>query len=392
MKRDKQPKDIKSAYRVSYLMAAYLKKTITPKEQEELNAWIAEGEENRLLFEELTNSENSERTLKEYEASDPEEYLANSKKNLEFSPPAPKLNMTFVGIAAATLIILVVFVFLKPFSKKTGKQDEIVKASPDLLPGGDQAILTFSDGKVFNLGKIRDTVIDKSHSIGIKNGLFSYPEKVPDKLDYIEISVPRKGFYKVNLPDGSIAWLNSSSSIRYPTSFIDAERKVSVTGEVFLDVKHIDNYPLKVEANGIMTEDIGTSFNINSYADEESLAVTLVEGSIQVSTSKESKTILPNDQIKISRVGVVTIVPNVNVQEITGWKNGEFKFVNTALPVIMRQVARWYDAEVVYKDSVNIHLNATISRGVPVSRLLYLLSQTGDVHFEIEGNKIFVMK
>jgi hypothetical protein len=58
----------------------------------------------------------------------------------------------------------------------------------------------------------------------------------------------------------------------------------------------------------------------------------------------------------------------------------------------MRQVERWYDADVVFKDNVNLHLNASIERDVPVSKLLQILEETGQVHFKIEDKKIIVMK
>ena len=63
-----------------------------------------------------------------------------------------------------------------------------------------------------------------------------------------------------------------------------------------------------------------------------------------------------------------------------------------ARAAILRQLERWYDADVVYKDIINIHLNATIDRSVPVSKVLQLLEATGQVHFEIEGKQIKVSK
>jgi len=73
------------------------------------------------------------------------------------------------------------------------------------------------------------------------------------------------------------------------------------------------------------------------------------------------------------------------------WKNNQFKFTNTSIEEIMRQIARWYDADIVYQDNVTLHLNATIGRDVPVSKLLNILEATNEVHFKIENKKIIVM-
>ena len=85
------------------------------------------------------------------------------------------------------------------------------------------------------------------------------------------------------------------------------------------------------------------------------------------------------------------IIP-ANIDEVVAWKDNKFKFKDTPLDAIMRQIERWYDADVEYQDQVTLHLNATIGRDVPVSKLLGILEETNQVHFKVEGTKIKVMK
>ena len=84
------------------------------------------------------------------------------------------------------------------------------------------------------------------------------------------------------------------------------------------------------------------------------------------------------------------MLPGVDTAEVVAWKNGMFKFKDAPIEVIMRQVARWYDAEIAYEGKVNYHFNATIYRKENVSRLLEVLEETGNVHFVVEGKKIIV--
>ncbi len=57
----------------------------------------------------------------------------------------------------------------------------------------------------------------------------------------------------------------------------------------------------------------------------------------------------------------------------------------------MQQAARWYDVEIDYQTSDKLGFVATISRNVPISKLLQLLELTDRVHFKVDGKKITVL-
>jgi hypothetical protein len=82
----------------------------------------------------------------------------------------------------------------------------------------------------------------------------------------------------------------------------------------------------------------------------------------------------------------------VDTEETIAWKNNLFKFNDAPIEAIMKQVERWYNAEVLYETKTTHHFNATIARDKPVSKLLHYLELTGQVHFKIDNNKIIVMK
>ena len=74
------------------------------------------------------------------------------------------------------------------------------------------------------------------------------------------------------------------------------------------------------------------------------------------------------------------------------WKNGAFYFDGADIKTIMRQVEKWYNVDVEYKDDISYSFVANISRDVNASQLFKILELTNLVHFKIEGNKITVMK
>jgi len=140
----------------------------------------------------------------------------------------------------------------------------------------------------------------------------------------------------------------------------------------------------------VQVEAIGTEFNINAYSNEPFRSVMLVEGSVLVSNRKNDNILKPGQQAQITNTDFSVV--ETDAIDVTGWKNDMFKFTNTAIDEIMRQIERWYDAETVYQDKVDFHFNGTIEREVPVSKLLHYMEKTGQIHFKIEGKKIIVMK
>jgi ferric-dicitrate binding protein FerR (iron transport regulator) len=163
-----------------------------------------------------------------------------------------------------------------------------------------------------------------------------------------------------------------------------------VTGETFFEVAKNKEKPFRVVVGDVTVEALGTQFNINAYSNEPFLSTTLVEGSVMVTKGSKENLLKPGQQAKIGENDFNILSPDIN--EIIAWKNEQFRFKNTPIEAIMRQLERWYDAEVEYKDKVNLHLNITIERNVPVSKLLQIFEETNQVHFKVEGKKIIVMK
>lgn len=382
------------AYRIARLIAGFIRGTLSRNEQVELDEWVAASDENMQLFERLTDEKNLELAAKWMENVDTEKALHKKKKDIVFNSPATsKRWLRFLPYAVAASVILVAgLMYLKPFADKNSKPEATTENKVDILPGSDRATLTLEDGKLIVLDSKRsDTNINNQVTILQQQGEVVYNDQTTDdRMAYHTLTVPRKGQYKLRLPDGTKVWLNAESSIRYPVSFSGNERKVFVTGETYFEVANDKTKPFRVVTDGVMVEALGTRFNINAYPNEPFMSATLVEGSVLVSNGKTDNILKPGQQAQLSET--VFSVANIETSNVIAWKDNEFKFANTPLDVIMRQVERWYDAEVVYESHPTDHFNAEIARDVPVSRLLHYLELTNRVHFKIEGRRIIVMK
>lgn len=382
-------RDIKQAYRIAYLIAGFLKQTLTIEEKEELDEWIMRSDENMILFEKMTDEKNIEQAAGWFKQMNVEEELKQTKRKIH---ERKRTGGWIYTMAAAIIILIIAGVFIWQNERGKNNTKTIAITKPDITPGSDQATLTLANGQQIVLNnKGADTSINDQVKLRRKDGQLIYTSDAATKeLAYNTLTTPGKGQYELVLPDGTKVWLNAESSIRYPVAFIGSERKVFVTGETYFEVATDKTKPFRVMANDIMLEDLGTQFNVNAYNNEPYFSATLVEGAVRVTKGSKEIILKPGQQAQI-RDDNFTIL-TADMDAVTAWKNNQFKFSSTSIDEVMRQVGRWYGADVEFKDSLNLHLNATIGRNVPVSKLLNIFEETGQVHFKIEDNKIIVMK
>ncbi len=278
----------------------------------------------------------------------------------------------------------------------TGSQKE--RFHNDIAAGGNKAVLTLAGGQKLVLDSLVNGEIARQGGASIHkkvDGEIIYSGVVPsnEALSYNTLSTPRGGKYQLTLPDGTKVWLNAASSITYPVAFRGAERKVSITGEAYFEVAANKSRPFQVDmGKGVTTEVLGTTFDINVYSDEPVLKTTLVEGAVNVRTAAGTKLLQPGQEAEITRQGkVVTTVTSVNTENTTAWIRDEFFFQKTNIEEMMRQIARWYDVEVVYQGKPKTQFVGSIPRSISAASLFKVLEATGGVHFIIEGKKITVM-
>ncbi|MBS1565048.1 MAG: DUF4974 domain-containing protein, partial [Bacteroidetes bacterium] len=133
-------------------------------------------------------------------------------------------------------------------------------------------------------------------------------------------------------------------------------------------------------------------FNINSYPDEKNVATTLIEGSVRVTGETSPIVIKPGEQAVNN--GRQILVTRANIDNVIDWRSGDFYLNRLDFRVAMRKIARWYDIEVIYDASVpaNIESGGWISRSKPLSAVLHAMERTGQVHFKVEGKKVYVSK
>ena len=302
-----------------------------------------------------------------------------------------KIYSLWRRIAAAASILLILSAGGYLALRKLQQPVQIAQTQiQDIEPGHNQATLTLANGRkiVLTKGLTGQLATQGATVIQANDNNISYnAEKNSARISYNTLATARgeQSPYPLVLADGTKVWLNAASSITFPTAFPGKERIVKITGEAYFEVAHNNKQSFKVESAGQVTEDIGTHFNIMAYADEPVSKVTLAEGSVKVN----GRLLKPGEQT-INANGLIKIAP-ANVGFELAWKDGYFRFTGSPITSVMRELARWYNIEVVYQGEISADgYYGTISRYKNISQALHMLSYSNQVHFKVEGRRIIV--
>lgn len=304
-----------------------------------------------------------------------------------------------IAVAASVIGVLLLATFLLI---NRGGTKGLIKADVsehrfknDVSPGGDKATLTLADGSTLVLDDAQNGILTQQGNAKVikLDGKLSYApaNKNSKEIVYNIISTPKGGQYQLELPDRSLVWLNATSSIRFPTSFVEKERRVEITGEAYFEVAKNRDKPFIVTINNSEVQVLGTYFNINAYIDEDDVKTTLLEGSVKFVNGANANILKPGQQSQLTKNGTVKVVSDVDVDKVVAWKNGLFDFDNAGIETIMRQLSRWYNVEIEYNGKPDDLFIAEMRRNIKLSDALKALELTGKVRFEIEGKKIIVM-
>ncbi|WP_113652101.1 FecR family protein [Pedobacter namyangjuensis] len=362
----------------------YVSGKATPEEIAFIEAYYAKLENQPDVLDEFTSADSVEFAKINFEA------IQTKIKKAERKP------RSFYKYAVAAVLFLslgmTVFYTLRKDIISKPVAEQTVAKKIDVDPGSDKATLTLADGSTI--------VLDNTNTAEVfhKNGLIISKTKSGELIYKIEnasstkpnayntITTPKGGQYQVLLPDGTKVWLNAASSLKYPEVLGKTERMVTLTGEAYFEVAK-DGRPFYVNSKQQSVKVLGTHFNVNTYMDDNFSKTTLLEGSIALNTSKNSKIIKPGQQALIGVNSLIAIDKDVDVQNVVAWKNGLFVFDNAGLKSILNQLERWYDIKIDYSDIPNKRYNGMVPRKAKLSEVLNMLELTGNINFKIEEGR-----
>lgn len=207
---------------------------------------------------------------------------------------------------------------------------------------------------------------------------------------YVEARSSMGMVSKVDLPDGSIVWLNSNSRLKFPLKFEEGKRLVELEGEGFFEVEHDEESPFIVKVDDeYSVRVVGTSFNVVALKNENIIETTLLEGIVDLYVNdNKSVRLSPGDNSIFNKKDRTIDVSQVNAHNQMAWKDGILIFKSTSMIEVLRVLERNYNVKFDIQDP-NLKrstLTAKFERQ-QLHQILDFLSLASNIEFKTLGRK-----
>lgn len=206
-----------------------------------------------------------------------------------------------------------------------------------------------------------------------------------------EILIPYGTHSSLNLPDGSIAWLNAGSRIKFPTLFKKGERVVEISGEAYFHVKADKKNPFIVKTDMVEVTATGTEFNVEAYNNEHT-AVTMLNGAVKVNRLNDRENSInleAGTRILYDKNGELShMMSDEDPYKWCAWKDGNLIFKDDSLAYILKKIGRSYNVEIEINDpTLRNQLYRARFENESLSVILDLIKMTAPIEYRIESAK-----
>ena len=388
--------DLQKAYRLATIIIRVKLGNVTEEERSELLDWLDESEENRRTYKRIIRGEaireriaGEERIGKE---TDYEKIRISVVRSLVGRRRSRRVRL-WRSVAAAACICAVAVTVLWELSG--------VRAVPEAMPLAGQQTetakvkLILHSGEQIALEQKKEQRIEAGDAV-IKNehGQLIYESKnnlATEEL-FNKVVTAIGGEYALILSDGTRVWLNADSELEYPVEFVKKERIVKLSGEAYFEVAPNPEQPFIVEAGGIQTRVLGTSFNIQAYRNEKSVYTTLLTGSIRVAVADGGDAVVltpGREAIWEKGSGAIQVA-----EDAIAWRYGNFIFEEEDIEVVMRMLSRWYEVEFVFDGGRKEKhtFSGRMSKDESLDTVLETIELAGGPEFRREGNIIHLIE
>ena len=381
-------------FRIAEIMAAFFTGSQTEQDERDFEEWTKESDRHRAFIDRLLNPEEYEENRRALDKFQVEEAWSKMDKKIG-DTKVRKLPSWKWGVryAAVVLVLLSAGVYYWWNSEEVREEVPVLY---QIAAGTTGARLTLGDGSVVDVLKDRAVELKEvdgtkivTDSIGID---YSTQETV-DTAELMNTVQTLTGMeYMLTLSDGTRVFLNAETKLKFPTKFRKEERVVVLEGEAYFEVRKDATHPFIVKANDVDVKVLGTSFNLRSYSDENSIATTLVSGKVAVYAGENSEEIVPGEQaVYMKETGKMEVKP-IDVTLYTAWHTGKFIFRNETLEEMMSYLSRWYGVKYRFIDegAKKLQIGARLDRYNNMNPIIEMLKKTGLVNITQVDNMLYI--
>ena len=196
---------------------------------------------------------------------------------------------------------------------------------------------------------------------------------------------------RVELADGSVVYLNSGSTLRFPTSFNGMKtRKVELSGEGHFSIAKNSEQPFIVDIHKIQIKVLGTTFNVEAYPTNSAFTIALLEGSIKLQQNSgngviELMQMTPNQVATYQQSGDQLSCKTENdLTKYTAWTEGKIVFYNDPINIVTQKLGNWYNVDIVAADTkLNKYRFTGTFIDEPIEQVLNILNLTSKMEYKV---------
>lgn len=378
--------------KIEKLIIKYLTHSISKKEWDELNLWVEQSKNQKDFYEYLKINYAIEDIMSEFNTERTKNsILRKIKKDKKMAYNSKVMNV--FKYAAIVIFLLGIGYFYQ--------QDFFVTSKEEFaFPSEDAITLEFESGslEVISEGEITEIVNKEGAVISTQKGnrlIYGGTKNKTDELVYNQLTVPYGKRFELEFSDGTVAYLNAGSSLKYPIKFLEGqEREIFLVGEAFLDVVKDPNRPFTVKtSNNLDIRVLGTKFNVSNYPEDETTEVVLVEGSVGLQVDDKTNNVILEPGFKGSfDRGEKDITTKPVITSIyTSWMNGNLVFRNATFENIMKRLERHYNVTITNQNQKYFQRKFNANFGnEPIETVLNYFKNTYGITYVINVNGITI--
>lgn len=156
------------------------------------------------------------------------------------------------------------------------------------------------------------------------------------------------GKSRITLPDGTLVWLHSDTKLTYQTDFQKDSRTVALEGEAYFEVSKNKEKRFIVHTNGMDITVYGTKFNVFARPDKEDINVSLLEGSVALTTTVNPKEqfLNPGEIATYNKKNHEVSIMKDEVDMNAAWATPIVQFSNRSLGQICEVLSERFDTNI----------------------------------------------
>jgi len=378
---------------IARIIANSIQGTVSKEEITVLQEWLKASPSNKFFYNRFLEEDKLNQKLIDYKNIDISRAKENIVKRIVKYTLHTKIKKYFRYAALIIFIIGSTYFFHYSYVSNLYVKDSIPIDAITLQSDEDKIEIITENGERLIVNKEGEVIGEQKG-----NHLDYKSHNKSDKLVFNALTIPYGKTFHLVLSDGTKIHLNAGSSLKYPVKFIHGkERQVFLEGEAFFDVAKDAKHPFIVNSNKLNIRVLGTSFNINSYPEDDNINTVLVEGSVSIYPEDESyknntsSLLKPGYKASWNKNKKEINLDKVDTNIYTAWTKGKLIFLDMPFKNIRKKLERKYNVKIINNNEIleNNTYNAVFDIET-IEQVLETLNENFPIEYKIIENQITI--